>query len=275
MTIIYTETHLTSDPEETSDSIVFQIALSTITFYCQTHREENISYIKAHKIRAGDVVRIYGILITVPEQYIKVSSIELVPFPSIGFKKRRIDEAFDNPHTQLHYKKYRSTDSCDTVSSMSLLPELIDNSPPKDEQLLDEKKEEDIYFDFGSNFGHYFYYLYGRAQFACSHVAQNAAKDNQKRTDKLKYEIEQCQQETGHDLNKLFTEIYQIATEATKRGFSRLSVVLFVSKVTEFLEKLKDLLNTCSSPIPFGLEQEDGIPLPSCIFEYYRTHIAH
>jgi hypothetical protein len=60
MTVIHTETHLTSDPVYSEDSAYFNVALSNISVECHIHREECLNYLRENKIRTGDLVKIGG-----------------------------------------------------------------------------------------------------------------------------------------------------------------------------------------------------------------------
>lgn len=60
MTVIHTETHLTSDPVYSDDSAYFYMALSHISVECHVHREGSINYLRENKVRTGDLVEING-----------------------------------------------------------------------------------------------------------------------------------------------------------------------------------------------------------------------
>ncbi|KAI8082567.1 uncharacterized protein B0P05DRAFT_57475 [Gilbertella persicaria] len=127
-------------------------------------------------------------------------------------------------------------------------------------------KKFEHYIEFSGSFYHYFFFLYGQAQFVCLHVTQNT---NECHKSNVKHELEVCQQQNARELNGLITDIYQTATEVAKRGLSKLFVLSFVNKATLFIDKINDLLKTCDVPVPEGLEIDQRVPLPSDIYHFY------
>ncbi|KAI9478691.1 MAG: hypothetical protein EXX96DRAFT_571863 [Benjaminiella poitrasii] len=283
MTVIYTETHLTSDPIFLKDTAIFNIALSSITVQCQVHREENLIYIKKNQLRTGDLIRLHGVFLTETEPnkgyYIKISSMALMTPLKLG-KKRKIEEAFMNnvdsvmqsalddsirPQTQLLESASLSSASAND-SQASQRPSVMSTSNASGEQL----SYSSVFVEVEGDFSEYFFMLYGKAHYVCQCLMEHIQGDRQtSSSSEVRRQLEACQMESTTQLYHFLGQIYELFIELARQGLNKLSVLHYVNTVKCFVDKLNDLQKSFHHVLPYGLVIDHRVPLPSVIYNFY------
>jgi hypothetical protein len=265
MTVIYAETHLTSDPIFQQDTAIFSIALSTISVQCHIHRDENINYIRNNQIRTGDLIRLHGIFMTTQTDvhYIKISSLSLMTSLKLG-KKRKIDVMKGDP-IQLWDDQSSSDSTYSTSRNKSVSPQ--NKSRTERPSLTDI--EGGLYIEAEGCFSNYFFMLLGKVQFVCQQVHNFQYQHQKELIGEINRQLVKCQSDNINLLNGILQQIYTMYTELTQHELNKLGVLNFVITVKSLVDKMCELLTSCNYVIPQALVIDRRIPLPSFIYNYH------
>ncbi|CAO3696734.1 hypothetical protein CU097_008233 [Rhizopus azygosporus] len=260
MTVIHTETHLTSDPVYCEDSAYFNVALSNISVECHIHREECINYLRENKVRIGDLVKIGGVFITEtkPEQahYLNVNSICLASSDGSNNKRRKVlhDDgvslnASNNKCVSCVFR--RLDEHIDQRVRSTLL--LASNSTLR-------RSSNGIYTEFTGSFSEYFFMIYGEASYVTFMISQHLIPN-----DAIAEEFHKQRTEMFDNV----TRAYTIFTEMSYHGINEAGLNNFVSSVASLVEKIYRLKQFYSVHVPVGLVIDTTVPLPSTIYHNY------
>lgn len=253
MTVIYTETHLISDPLFSNMDIVsFNVALSSMSVECRVHREELIQYIQAKKLRTGDLIQLFGVLLTETKPfefyYININHVELTDqFDIHTGKKRKFEQMQIDP------------------SSWEAR-----TSEPLDERLAG-------FVSVNGDFSNYFFMLYGKVQYAMqilnsihSSNSSGSEGDDYLRT---KQQLVMLQKDGMEQLNSLIQTIYTTYTEMQQKGYDKDTVMRFVEAVKGLTGRLNTLGSTTNHTLPPGLVIDHKIYLPELVYRVYAASL--
>ncbi|CEG82251.1 hypothetical protein RMATCC62417_16354 [Rhizopus microsporus] len=260
MTVIHTETHLTSDPVYSEDSAYFNVALSNISVECYIHREEVINYLRENKIRTGDLVEIGGVFITEtkPDQahYLNVNSICLASSDRSNNKRRKTlhddgvsSSVFNDKCVSCIFRKLN--EHIDQRVRSTFL--LASNSALR-------RTSNDIYTEFTGSFSEYFFMIYGEASYVTFMISQHLIPN-----DAIAEEFHKQRTEMFDNI----TRAYTIFTEMSHQGISEAGLSNFVSSVATLIEKIYRLKQFYNVHVPVGLVIDTTVPLPSTIYHNY------
>lgn len=263
MTVIYTETHLTSDPQKHFDRemLIFTIGLSSISVQCRVHRQELIDYILSHKMRTGDLLQIFGVFLTEVgpnnEQlyYININKVALIDqFDLQTGKKRKHQHSVQGD--PIAWMK-EGTDERSSVSKTGQGKTLDSN-----------------YVNYIGEFSDYFFMLYGKVQYTCESVIalrQIVNVDNDDPLSRTKLQLEHLQEETIQTLRMTILRIYDIFVEIHEKGLNKDNTLQFVHYVKDLTKRANILIKSSSHIMPAGLFMGEKVVLPTIIYQAYAN----
>jgi hypothetical protein len=270
MTVIYTETHLTSDPVFQQDTAFFTVALSAISVQCHIHREENIRYIRNNQIRTGDLVRLHGVFMTshTDVYYIKISSLALMTNLKLS-KKRKIDDVMKGDTVQSWDDQSSSDSTYMTSRNKSASPPAKPTLERSRGLFLSTEMEEYPYIEVEGCFSNYFFMMLGKVQFVCQQVHNFQYHHQKDLVDEIDCQLIKCQTENMNLLNGILQQIYTMYIELTQHELNKLAVLNFVITVKSLVDKMCELLVSCNYIMPQALVIDRRVPLPSFIYNYH------
>lgn len=270
MTVIYTETHLTSDPVFEQDSAIFSIALSTISVQCHIHRDENITYIRNNQIRTGDVIRLYGVFMTTPEEmhYIKITSLALMTNLKLG-KKRKIEDALEGDLIQLWDDQSSSDSTYLTSRNKPGSPQNMTQTERLKGSPSSANMEESPFIEIEGSFSNYFFMLHGQVQFVCQQVHNFQCMHQKYLVADIERQLVKCQSENVTLLHNALQQIYNMYTALIQHELNKLGVLNFVATVKHLVNTMCELLLSCNCAMPRALVISRRIPLPPLIYNYH------
>ena len=241
MTVICTETHLTSNPVYSPEGVArFTIALSALDIECIVHRQENVDYLRAGQFLEGDLVQITGALVTSSSggrQFIKVTAISLTP--KDGFnncKKRKLEAQPCSTST--------SGEVGDTFSTFTQL------------------RNHGIYQETNMDTTQLLFMYYGQATFLLEKY--NSWYENGGKTC-ISTENNALVHSKFETLHSIFNLIYEFSLDLTQT-----KVMNYVKAVRSYVEKLMDVKEAMSDvELPPGLYISQQVLLPSHIYQSY------
>lgn len=262
MTVLYTETHLTTNPTYIEDNAAFfSIALSSLTLQCHIHREENIAYLRNNQVLQGDLVRLSGVFVTNQNEphFIKVQSIMLVPKATVG-KKRRLED-------MIHLGGLSITDGSDSSEgedASSRRTSLMSTLSAETDVQLRPLGKNGIYQEVDLTFNQLFFMLYGQATFLTEQYA-SYYRSITKETPAI-LTRDQTIREKTELLLTIFRQVYETSQDLSMQ----INVINFVSNVRTFVEKLNDLKNLMPEGLlPHGITIGQSVPLPRQVYQNF------
>lgn len=264
MTVLYTETHLTSSPIYAEDgSASFSVALSSLTLQCHIHREDNIIYLRENQVIQGDLVYISGVFVTNMNEthFIKVHSIKLAKKDSKLCKKRKLEELQQLGHS-CHSSV--SDDNQSSTRRTSLMSITTSSSVDKDGSEYKALMTKGIYQEMDISFSQLFFILYGQATFLTeqygmyykSLAAKTPSILTRDQLVRTKFDL----------LLDIFRQIYDTSQDLS----SQIKVINFVSNVRTFTEKLNELKELMPDGVlPPGVSMSKNVLLPREIFQNF------
>ncbi|CAO3699711.1 unnamed protein product [Rhizopus stolonifer] len=234
MTVIYTETHLTSDPVYGEDKASFTIALSNISIECHTHRDENLNYIRANKIRTGDLVSVDGVFMTETKTsgiyYIKVFTLALLSGESKK-KRRRPGGSSREILTMIENR----------LQQRLRVPIPVNN-------LTSVRHNTGLYQEFTGGFSDYFFMLYGKIGFVTTGPEKREERER---------------------MLNIMSRIYSIFGDMSSQGLDDFKLNSFVNSVTELVQRINGTKQALDVQVPPGLVIDLSVPLPTVIYNNF------
>jgi hypothetical protein len=266
MTVLYTETHLTTSPiYHEGNSASFSIALSSLTLQCHIHREENIIYLRENEVIQGDLVQLSGVFVTNLNEphFIKVHSIMLSPKDKLS-KKRKLEELQQTGRSSCSSDSEDNRSTTRRASLMSLTSSSFAVENTDHHHSKQALATRGIYQEMNISFSHLFFILYGQATFLTEQYGlyyksipeKSPAMLTKDQTIRSKIDL----------LLDIFRQIYDTSLDLS----AQIKVINFVSNVRTFTEKLNELKDLMPEGVlPPGVSIDKNVLLPSQIFQNF------
>ncbi|CAO3622344.1 unnamed protein product [Mucor hiemalis] len=271
MTVLYTETHLTTNPTYIEDNAAFfSIALSSLTLQCHIHRQENIAYLRNNQILQGDLVRLSGVFVTNINEphFIKVQSLMLAPKATVG-KKRRLGDMLHLEGASMN-DSFDSSEAEDGSSRRTSLMSTTSNYPfsttdhDQQQRQTSPLMKNGIYREVDLSFNQLFFMLYGKATFLTEQYATYCRTITNKTPAML------TRDQTIREKTELLLTIFRQVYETSQDLSAQINVINFVSNVRTFIEKINELKNLMPEGLlPRGITIGQSVPLPRQVYQNF------